>query len=106
MWVKVRTTPAQRAAWYAKAQARGVTFSDFARQALDGVVVRRRRGPRSVDPELQRQLARLGNNLNQLARWANRDQRYADRLAILSQLVGIERELAQLRESQEVHDAR
>ena len=105
MWVKVRTTPAQKAAWFAKAAARGVSFSDFARQSLDGVVVRRRRGPRTVDPELLRQLALLGNNLNQLARWANRDQRYADRLAILSQLVGIERELSALRQGQERRDA-
>lgn len=105
MWVKVRTTPEQKAAWFAKAAARGVSFSDFARQSLDGVVVRRRRGPRSVDPAMLRQLARLGNNLNQLARWANRDQRYADRLTILSQLVGIERELSALRQSQERRDA-
>lgn len=104
MWVKVRTTPEQRKAWYAKARTKGVTFSDFARQALDGVVVRRRRGPRPVDPDLLRHLALLGNNLNQLARWANRDQRYADRLAILSQLVGIERELSELRQSYEVRD--
>ncbi len=101
MWVKIRTTKAQRAAWYAKAETRGVTFSDFARQALNGVVVRKRRGPRTVDPALLRQVAQLSNNLNQLARWANREQRYTDRLAILSQLMGIERELARLRQRHE-----
>lgn len=105
MWVKIRTTPDQKAAWFAKAEARGITFSALARQALDGVVVRRRRGPRHVDSQLLRQLSRVGNNLNQLARWANRDQRYADRLAIISQLVGIERELQALRHTQEHRDA-
>lgn len=105
MWVKLRTTPEQRAAWYAKAEAKGVTFSDLARQTLDGVTVHRRAQLRRVDPSLLRQLARLGNNLNQLARWANRDQRYAETALIMGQLIAIERELNLLREDYEVRDA-
>lgn len=105
MWVKIRTTPQQRDEWFAKANERGISFSDFARQSMNGVVVRKRRGPRPVDPALLLQLARLGNNLNLLARWANRDQRYADRLAILSELVSIERELKALRQLHGVADA-
>lgn len=101
MWVKIRTTPQQRDEWFAKADARGISFSQFARQSMTGAVVRKRRGPCPVDPALLRQLARLGNNLNQLARWANREQRYADRLAILSELVSIERELTALRKLHE-----
>ncbi|MCK0119230.1 MobC family plasmid mobilization relaxosome protein [Loktanella sp. F6476L] len=105
MWVKLRTTPDERAAWYAKAAAKGVSFSEFARSAIDGVAVRRRPQLRCVDPDLLRQLARVGNNLNQLARWANRDQQYADRVAIMVQLMGIERELMRLRQHHEVSDA-
>ena len=102
MWVKLRTTLEQRDAWYAKAEAKGVTFSHLARQTLDGVTVRRRPQLRRVDPALLRQLARLGNNLNQLARWANRDQRYAETAQIMGQLIAIERELTLLREDYEV----
>jgi len=105
MWVKLRTTPKQRAAWYAKAEAKGVNFSELARQALDGIMVRRRAQLRRIDPTLLRQLARLGNNLNQLARWANRDQRHANTLAFTAQLISIERELAKLRKAYEVRDA-
>jgi len=105
MWVKLRATPAQRDAWYAKAEAKGVTFSDLARQTLDGVSVRKRSQLRRVDPALLRQLARLGNNLNQLARWANRDQRYADTARLMGQLIAIERELVLLREDYETRDA-
>jgi len=105
MWVKLRTTPEQRDAWYAKAEAKGVTFSDLARQTLDGVTVRRRAQLRRVDPSLLRQLARLGNNLNQLARWANRDQRYAETAQIMGQLIAIERELTLLREDYEAPNA-
>lgn len=104
MWVKIRATKPQRDAWFAKAAAKGVSFSDFARHAMDGVTVRRRQQLRRVDPALLRQLARLGNNLNQLARWANRDQKYADRAVILSHLMQIERELTHLKNLHEVRD--
>lgn len=105
MWVKIRTTRSQRDLWFAKAAEKGVSFSDFARHAMDGVKTRRRPQLRRVDPTLLRQLARLGNNLNQLARWANRDQTFADRAEILVQLMHIERELSQLRKLYEVRDA-
>ncbi|RYG91076.1 MobC family plasmid mobilization relaxosome protein [Loktanella sp. IMCC34160] len=105
MWVKIRVTPDQRSAWHAKARSHGLSFSDFARAAIDGTRTRRRKQIRSIDPRLLRQLARLGNNLNQLARWANRDQRYADRVEIMGQLIGIERELARLREIYEMSHA-
>lgn len=105
MWVKLRTTQEQRAQWYAEAEAKGLSFSEFARHALDGVKVRRRAQLRQVDPDLLRQLARLGNNLNQLARWANRDQRYVQTTALMSQLISIERELYRLRELYEIRDA-
>ena len=71
------------------------------RQTLDGVRVQKRTQLRRIDPDLLRQLARLGNNLNQLARWANRDQRYAESAAVIAQLVEIDRELAELRRAYE-----
>ena len=103
-WIKIRTTPEQRAAWYEKARLKGVSFSELVRASLDGLVVHRRHQLRRVDPDLLRQLARLGNNLNQLARWANRDQRYADSAAMLGQLIEIDRELARLRAAYEAPD--
>ncbi|WP_445327204.1 plasmid mobilization relaxosome protein MobC [Yoonia sp. GPGPB17] len=68
--------------------------------------VERRHQLRRVDPDLLRQLARLGNNLNQLARWANRDQRYADSAAVIGRLIEIDRELAALRKAYEIPDER
>jgi len=96
-WIKIRATPEQRAAWYEKARLKGVTFSELVRQSLDGVRVQRRNQLRRVEPALLRQLARVGNNLNQLARWANRDQRYVESAQVLARLIEIDRELAELR---------
>ena len=106
MWIKIRASEAQRDAWYEKARLKGVTFSELVRQSLDGVRVQRRHQLRRVDPDLLRQLARLGNNLNQLARWANRDQRYIEGATVLARLVEIDRELAALRRAYEVPEER
>ena len=73
-----------------------MSVSALLRDALNGAKARRRR--RSVaDPALVRELARVGNNLNQLARWANRDKGGVEALAVLARLVEIERELVALR---------
>ena len=73
-----------------------MSVSALLRGALDGAKARRRR--RSVaDPALVRELARVGNNLNQLARWANRDKGGVEAVAVLARLVEIERELVALR---------
>lgn len=51
-----------------------------------------------ADPELLRQLASIGNNLNQVARRVNTAEwGPSDRVAVIGALAGIERELAELR---------
>lgn len=52
-----------------------------------------------VDPKLLRQLAGIGNNLNQIARLVNQQSKTSsaiDRIAIITALSGIERELQRL----------
>ena len=52
-----------------------------------------------VDPQLLRQLAGIGNNLNQIARIINQQSKSneaIDRIAVITALSGIERELQRL----------
>jgi len=56
---------------------------------------RRRRHPKA-DPELIRQLARIGNNLNQIARWANTYKRFADAVQVIEVLLAIEKAIREL----------
>lgn len=52
-----------------------------------------------VDPKLLRQLAGIGNNLNQIARLVNQHSKQdsvLDRIAIITALSSIERELQRL----------
>jgi len=106
MRVEVRTTPADKARWQALAESRSVSLSELVRLALDGQRPRQpsrahlRRTPPPVEPALLRELARLGNNLNQLARAANRREP-VPAAALLVRLIEIDRELAALRRAHE-----
>ena len=89
VWIKLRVTPDEKAAITAKAEAQGQTVTDFIRQrALD---YRLRQTP--LEKERVRQLARIGANLNLIARWANIHKSRADALDVLAALVSLEQEL-------------
>ena len=98
--MKIRTTLEQRDVWRNKAADAGQTLSAMLRNALDEAKPPRRRRV-TADPALLRGIARIGNNLNQLARWANRDQRGVEALAVAARLVEIDRELTELRRQAE-----
>ena len=87
--VKLRVTPVEKEAITAKADAQGQTVTDFIRQrALD---YRLRQTP--LEKDRVRQLARIGVNLNQLARWVNIHKNRAEVIDVLAALVSLEREL-------------
>ena len=66
--VRARVTAAEHADWQAEAAAAGVSPSRLLRQAM----ARTRPWTAAVaEVERTRQVARIGNNLNQIARWAN-----------------------------------
>ena len=90
-WIKLRVTPSEKETITAKAKAQGQTVTDFIRQrALD---YRLRRT--MLEKEHVRQLARLGANLNQLARWANTYKSRAEAIQVLAALVSMEKMLKQ-----------
>lgn len=91
--IELRLAPEEKAAWENKAAALGISISDLIRHAVDGTKPRSRKRI-DVDPALLRQLAQIGNNLNQLARWANRDKSKVDALAVIARLIEIDREMA------------
>lgn len=99
MWIKLRVSEEERTRWLAKAKDAGVTLSALIRQGLESAPVRRPRRRVETDPALLRELARIGNNLNQIARWANRNKQGAEARGVLVALVDIDRELAALRQA-------
>ena len=94
----VRTTDEEAAAWRRKAQRAGLTTSELLRRAM-----RRTRvwTVEAADEQraLVREVARIGANANQIARWVNTYKGNADTARVLVHLVAIQRELAELRRS-------
>ena len=88
-WIKMRVTPDEKKLIESKASAQGQTVTDFLRQrALD---YRLRQSP--LEKERIRQLARIGANMNQIARWANMYKKCAEAVEVITQLIVLEREL-------------
>ena len=86
-----RVTPAEHATWQKKAAA-GVSPSELLRRAM--AQTRTWTAPaRAIERERTRQIARIGNNLNQLARWANTHKSAAEAVTVLANLVSFERSL-------------
>ena len=89
--------------WRKRAAAAGLSLSDWLRVQVDesqrtGMPTPRRRPARSsfiaVDPDLLRQIAAIGNNVNQLARKVNTSRPDPlDQLALQVELSGIRAEL-------------
>ncbi len=93
--IHLRASPAEIADWRAKAAAAGVPLSDLLRQAM----ARTRTwtaAAADAERERTRQVARIGSNLNQLARWANRHASAVEAVEVIANLVAFERELRKL----------
>ena len=78
--VHARVTTAELSEWRAKAAAAGVSLSELLWRAMGRT----------------RELARIGNNLNQIARWANTYKRGAEAVSVVAHLSAIERALEPL----------
>ena len=93
--IHLRVSPAEIAEWRAKAAAVGVPLSDLLRQAM----ARTRTwtaAAADAERERTRQVARIGSNLNQLARWANRHASAVEAVEVIAHLVAFERDLRKL----------
>ncbi|WP_371835027.1 plasmid mobilization relaxosome protein MobC [Ochrobactrum sp. C6C9] len=98
--VVFRCTAAEKQALIERAAMAGLPFATLLREALGLAETRRRRPVPKVDPELIRAIARIGSNLNQIARWLNTAQRQGnvsaiDAMAVSARLISLDRGLAE-----------
>ena len=92
VWVKIRASEAERAEWHAKARSVGLSLSDLVRRSIDRVRTWTV-AHTELERERTRELARIGSNLNQIARWANTHKENAEAVEVVTHLVAIERVL-------------
>ena len=90
-----RATPGELEQWRAKAKAAGLPLSELLRRAMART---RTWTAAAADAERERsvQIARIGANMNQIARWCNTYKAGAEAAVVLAHLVAIEQELRQL----------
>ncbi|QJT09508.1 MobC family plasmid mobilization relaxosome protein [Oceanidesulfovibrio marinus] len=88
-WIKIRVSEEEKAQFEAKAAAAGMTLADLVRHRLASFRLRKT----STEREALLQLARIGNNLNQIARWVNTYKGGLDTIEVVSRLDAILREL-------------
>lgn len=98
--VVFRCTAAEKQALIERAAMAGLPFAALLRQALGLAETRRRRPVPKVDPELIRAIAKIGSNINQIARWLNTAQRQGnvsaiDAITVSARLVSLDRSLAE-----------
>ena len=92
VWVKIRANEAERADWHAKARSVGLSLSDLVRRSV-GRVRTWTVAHAELERERTRELARIGSNLNQIARWANIYRENAEAVEVIAHLAAIERTL-------------
>lgn len=90
--IKVRVTGTEQAGWQAKAESAGVSVSELLRNAMSRVKTWTIANA-ETERERNRELAKIGNNLNQIARWANTYKSAADAIEVVSHLRSIEQML-------------
>ena len=92
VWVKIRAHESERAAWHKKARAAGLSLSALVRRAIERTQTWTV-AHREVERARVAELARIGNNLNQIARWVNTHKGRAEAVQVMVHLLALRREL-------------
>lgn len=94
-WVHVLVSEEEHIAWHDKATSAGLPLSSLIRQKMDTGIIGRKRKMVEHDPDLVREIAKIGNNINQIARAIN-TEKSSDGIDLLVLLSAIERDLREV----------
>ncbi len=103
--IGIRATDAEKLDWELIAHAQGLKVSQLARRLLNNYSTSYSSKSRSASLKVEkarsrqefiRQVARIGNNLNQIARWANTYKSAAEATQVIASLARIESALLEL----------
>lgn len=96
-WIHIKCTDEERTKMKQKADAAGMPLSELIRRSLDKTNTWTARDRNAVYA-LSKELARIGNNLNQVAKWANTEKGALEAIHIISALQNIEEEIKGIKE--------
>jgi len=101
-YFKLRLTKEEKKEWQKKAADSGISLSNLIRQSM-GKTRTWTAPDRALISEQTRQVSSLGNNLNQIARWANTYKSSAEAIQIIEVLREIENKLELISPSPSAH---
>ncbi len=87
--LRIRLHPEEKDLLRLNAGLQGLSIADYIRQNC--LSFHLRKSP--MEKERLRQLARIGANLNQIARWVNTHKRAVETVEVLTALASLEREI-------------
>jgi hypothetical protein len=90
--IEIRCTEEEKTAWQRKAEQAGLSLSALVRASLDKARLPDQRRAAEL-ARLTREVAKIGNNLNQIARFANTYKTDADAAQIIAHLAALESEV-------------
>lgn len=93
--IKIRLSHPEKLEWQEKAVRAGIPLSTLIREAMSRTHTWTA-GDRTLIQEQTRQISRIGNNLNQIAKWANTYKSTAEAIEVIECLRAIEQALVQL----------
>ena len=95
--IKIRLSKQEKLEWKRKAETAGISIANLVRTAM-----KKTRtwtvSDRTLVQEKTRQISRIGNNLNQIAKWANTYKSTAETDEVVECLKAIKQSLEQLSE--------
>lgn len=94
-YIKIRLSKLEKIDWQEKAVRAGISLSNLIRQAMTRTQTWTA-ADRSLIREQNRQISRIGNNLNQIAKWANTYKSTAEAIEIIYCLKEINSSVTQL----------
>lgn len=94
--IKLRLRPEEATAWRDEAKAADKTLSNLIRERMGSaqgsrIKPKRQRLTKKADPALLAAIGRVGNNLNQIAKWVNIHKCEASAAEVIGHLITIER---------------
>ncbi|MGB5637454.1 MAG: MobC family plasmid mobilization relaxosome protein [Waterburya sp.] len=91
-YIKIRLSKSEKIDWQEKAVRAGISLSNLIRQAMARTQTWTA-ADRGLISEQTRQISRIGNNLNQIAKWANTYKSTAEAIEVIEYLRKIEKKL-------------
>jgi len=94
-WVHVLVSEEEHRVWHDKAISAGLPLSSLIRKKMDTPTIGAPRKVIKHDPALVREIAMIGNNINQIARYFN-IEKSSNGLDVIALLAAIERDLREV----------